>query len=109
MIKEFIFNNFFFIAKLIICTGVALCIYAGVIKGDNNKKVSNHVMKNNTDIRENNIANNKEKLNKNTGILMGIGVTAIVVGIILLVIGVVAIIIIIYILIHLKELFNALQ
>lgn len=109
MLKDFIFNNLFLIGKLIICTGVALCIYAGVAKGENNKKISNDVMKDNTDIRENNITNNKEKINKNTGILMGAGVTAIVVGIILLVLGVVAIVIFIYVLIHLKSLFNALQ
>jgi uncharacterized membrane protein HdeD (DUF308 family) len=109
LLKDFIFNNLFLIGKLIICTGVALCIYAGVTKRENNKKTSNDVMKDNADIRENNITYNKKKINKNTGILMGIGVTAVVVGIILLVLGIVAIIITIYILIHLKGLFDALQ
>jgi len=109
LIKEFILKNFFLIAKLIICTGVALCIYAGQAKRKNNNKISNVVMKDNTAIRENSITNNKEKISKNTGILMGVGVTAVVIGIILLIFGVVAIIIVIYILMHLKGLFDALE
>lgn len=109
MIKDFFIENFFLIVKLIIYAGVALCIYAGLEIRENKKKISNDVITDNTDIRKNNIINNKEKISKKTGILMGVGVTAVVVGIILFVIGVMAIIILIYILIHLNEILRGLE
>lgn len=109
MIKEFIIEHFFLIAKTIIYAGIALCVYAGLAKKGNNKKTSNDLMKDNTDIREYNNTNNTERISKNNGILMGVGVTAVVVGIILLVLGVAAIILFIYVFIHLGSLFDALE
>ncbi|MFZ5987022.1 MAG: hypothetical protein ACOYWZ_07845 [Bacillota bacterium] len=105
---EFIFNNFFLIAKLIIYTEVVLCVVAVSAKRSNNKKINNKLTRESTDIRDNYISNDKEKISKHNGILMGFGVTTIVVGIILFVVGVLAIIFVIYVLVLLKDLFDRL-
>lgn len=93
---DFSVNNFFLISKLLISAGIILCIYAVQTKKENNRKISNDVAKDNTAIRDKNIENSKKKTSKNTGIIMGLGVTAVVVGVILLVIVVIAIIMAIY-------------
>ena len=108
--RDFIFSNIFSIAKLIISVGVVLCIFATSAKKGNNKKIKDELTKESTEIRDNYIANDKEKISKhNGGILMGFGVTAIVVGIILVIIGGLAIILLIYILFLLKGLFDGMS
>ncbi|MDP4179584.1 MAG: hypothetical protein Q8942_00650 [Bacillota bacterium] len=115
---EFIINNFFLIAKLIISIGVVLCVLAvSVIRGNNKKRninlinnnlTNNNLTKENTELRVDYIKNDKEKISRNNRILMGFGVTTIVVGIILFVVGIFAIIFVIYILFILKNLFDEL-
>jgi len=106
---EFIIDNFFLIVHFLIYGGIALCIYAAVVKDKNKKKISYDVMKYNTDIRENNFTYNKEKISQNSRILTGVGMTAIVVGIILFVLGVVAVIGAIYILVHFSQFVSSLD
>jgi len=96
---EIILDDFFPIAKFIIYGGIALCIYAAILKDKNKKNIRYDVMEDNTGIRENNFTNNNGNINKKSKVLTNVGITAIVVGIILLVLGVVSVIVAMYILI----------
>jgi hypothetical protein len=61
---EFIFNKFFLIARLMIFTGVVLCLFAVASKKGNNDIVNNNVIIESTDIRDNEPSKAKESISK---------------------------------------------
>lgn len=107
MIKNFIIDNFFFIVKLFIYSGVALFIFA-LAKKEKNKKINNEMIQNNTKTGIN-IETNNEKTSKDTGMLMGFGLVGVVIGIVLFILAIAAVIFVIYIMIKVGPLFNALE
>lgn len=95
---DFFAENYFLIAKLILITGVALCVFAMSSKKGNGKITNNKLAGKTSTMEDDNILNDKEKINKvGRGIIFGLGGIAIIVGILLIVLMTLAVIMVIYI------------
>jgi hypothetical protein len=97
LILEFIIKNFFYITRLLLGLGVVLIAFAVMKKENNNKSICSEVINDNTNMIKNHIVMNKENSSKSNRLLIGAGLTAIILGIVLFVVVVAAIIIGVYI------------